>query len=130
MTKKTFEEKYWAKHSQRMEERHRLAKKLTGKVESLLDIGCGDGIFLANLDIKRKKGIDLSEKAIQKARKRGLDVQVVDFENEDLSAIVNKFAALDNTNIILPQGANTINQKITFKLDKKITLEEAERRLL
>jgi general secretion pathway protein D len=52
-----------------------------------------------------------------------------DFENEDLSAIINKFAALENINIILPYGANAIDQKITFKLDKKITLQEAERYL-
>lgn len=50
-----------------------------------------------------------------------------DFENEDLVNVINKFAALQNTNIILPYGAQAINQKITFHLGKKISLEEAER---
>ena len=52
-----------------------------------------------------------------------------DFENEELTKIINKFAALHHTNIILPTGSQAINQKVTFKLKKKITLEEAERYL-
>jgi len=50
-----------------------------------------------------------------------------DFENEDLTKIIDELARLQKTNIILPYGANTINQKITFKLGRKITLEEADR---
>lgn len=50
-----------------------------------------------------------------------------DFDNEDLSKVINKFAALQNINIILPSGANTITQKVTFKLNKKIPLAQAER---
>lgn len=52
-----------------------------------------------------------------------------DFENEDLVNVINKFAALQNSNIILPYGAQAITQKITFRLGKKISLAEAERYL-
>lgn len=70
---------------------------------------------------------EIPQKRVRKNKKKKLIS--FDFENEDLSTIINKFAALENINIIQPQGANAINQKITFKLDKKITLEEAERYL-
>lgn len=73
---------------------------------------------------------ELEEPVIKRTKKlKKKKLISFDFENEDLSAVVNKFAALGNINIIQPQGANAINQKITFKLDKKITLEEAERYL-
>lgn len=52
-----------------------------------------------------------------------------DFENEDLVNIINKFAALRHINIILPYGTQAINQKVTFRLGKKIPLAEAERYL-
>lgn len=49
------------------------------------------------------------------------------FDNEDLTKVINKFAALQNINVILPSGANAITQKVTFKLNKKIPLSQAER---
>ena len=51
------------------------------------------------------------------------------FENENLTTIINKLAGLQHMNVIMPTGAQTINQKVTFKLDKKITIEQAERYL-
>lgn len=50
-----------------------------------------------------------------------------DFDNEDLAKVINKFAELQSINIILPSGANAITQKVTFKLNKKIPLAQAER---
>lgn len=52
-----------------------------------------------------------------------------DFNNEDISTIINKLATLQHINVIMPTGAQAINQKVTFKLDKKITIEQAERYL-
>ncbi|MFA6066545.1 MAG: secretin N-terminal domain-containing protein [Candidatus Babeliaceae bacterium] len=51
------------------------------------------------------------------------------FDNEDLVKIINMIASKKKINIILPQGADVINQKITFKLQKKITLAQAEKYL-
>jgi Type II secretory pathway, component PulD len=52
-----------------------------------------------------------------------------DFDNEDLITVINRFAEKQQVNVILPQGINTLNQKITFHLPHKITLEQAERYL-
>jgi len=47
------------------------------------------------------------------------------FENEDLVKIINMLASKKGMNIILPQGADAINQKVTFKQSKKIPLSQA-----
>lgn len=51
------------------------------------------------------------------------------FENEDLTKIINRFAAKKGINIILPQGALAITTKVTFKQPGKIQLSEAEKYL-
>lgn len=51
------------------------------------------------------------------------------FENEDLVKIINLLAAKEKVNIILPQGADAINQKITFNAGKKIPLSQAKKYL-
>lgn len=53
----------------------------------------------------------------------------VNFENEDLAVMINHFAELQQQNIILPQGAETLNQKVTFRLPHEITLKEVNRYL-
>jgi len=47
---------------------------------SLLDVGCGTGISLEFWE-GEKKGIDPSEKLIEKAQQKGLDVQVASAEH-------------------------------------------------
>jgi general secretion pathway protein D len=49
------------------------------------------------------------------------------FDNADLTDIVNLIAAEKNINIILPQGVQAINQKISFTPDGPIPLAQAER---
>lgn len=62
------------------------------------------------------------------SRKKREKMVEFNFKNgEDLVKIINKFAGYKNINIILPQGANAINQQVTFKMDKKIPLSEAEK---
>jgi general secretion pathway protein D len=53
----------------------------------------------------------------------------IDFENEDLTAMINHFAALQKKNIVFPQGAQMIKQKITFKLAQAIPLREVNKYL-
>lgn len=65
-------------------------------------------------------------KATGTKRKRREKRVSFNFKDESLVTILNKFASQKGINIILPQGANAINQQITFKLDKKIPLSEAE----
>jgi general secretion pathway protein D len=47
------------------------------------------------------------------------------YENEDLVDIINELAGLKSVNVIFPQGANAITQKVTFALAEKIGVEEA-----
>lgn len=50
----------------------------------VLDVGCNDGIFMEMLRDKRKcnvKGIDVSQIALDEAKKRKLDVRIGDAEN-------------------------------------------------
>lgn len=50
----------------------------------VLDVGCNDGIFMEMLRDKRKcnvKGIDVSQVALDEAKKRKLDVRIGDAEN-------------------------------------------------
>jgi predicted TPR repeat methyltransferase len=50
--------------------------------ESLLDVGCGSGAYLEALQRRfphaKAKGIDLSPVMVERAKKRGIDAQVVD----------------------------------------------------
>ena len=48
---------------------------MTKKLDDILDIGCGQGYFLENLEINQKKsfGIDLSQSQIEACREKGLE---------------------------------------------------------
>lgn len=59
----------------------------------------------------------------------------MNYDGEDLTKIINDFAAKKGINIILPQGINAlnpppgfpgVNQKVTIKFPKKIPLSQAE----
>lgn len=51
------------------------------------------------------------------------------FDNSDLTEAVSRFAEKKKVNIILPQQAAAIKQKITFKPGHLLTLDEAEKYL-
>lgn len=82
-----FDDSYWATHDQKPGFRHEAALRLLKDAKSpLMDVGCGDGMFL---DLLRKKGIDAwgcdhSEKALEACRLRGLSVESCDLANGDL----------------------------------------------
>lgn len=91
MSKQQFEEEYWSGHEQRLEERHKLAMQLIGQPESILDLGCGDGFFLSQVNVKRKVGLEMSTQAVNAAKKKRLDVRVFDFETKKLPFKQNEF---------------------------------------
>jgi len=88
----SFEEEYWRKHSQQIVFRHKAALDLIEK-GPVLDLGCGDGLFLEML--KRKEiagiGLEISSAAVEKAKAKGLDVRKFDFSNAPLPFIDNSF---------------------------------------
>lgn len=80
MDVRTFEEKRWTHFTQKPEHRHRAALNLISD-GSVLDVGCGDGLFLSLLSEKRGNaeglvGIDISEEAVARARDKGIDARV------------------------------------------------------
>ncbi|MBI4020050.1 MAG: class I SAM-dependent methyltransferase [Candidatus Aenigmarchaeota archaeon] len=80
-----FYDKYWKGQEEgRIELRHRLALGLIGEGKSVLEIGCGDGTFSRMLIKKncRVTGLDISGKAVEKARRRGVNAAVCNVEHE------------------------------------------------
>src|SRR5262245_30785386 len=51
------------------------AKALLASVNSVLDVGCGDGFFLSLLPHTNKRGLEFNPKAAAVAQRRGLDVR-------------------------------------------------------
>jgi len=74
----------------------------------------------------------LNNKKLSKrtAKKNNKETFVFQYENEDLVNIINRIAAEKNINIVLPQGPNAINAKITLHIDKKLNLDKAWNLLL
>lgn len=81
MNVKEFENARWTRDDQKAFFRHKAAFALVEPGSTVLDLGCGDGLMLSMLKDKQVtgKGIDLSEKGIEKAKTKGLDVSVFDF---------------------------------------------------
>ena len=77
-----FENKRWQSWEQKVEFRHKVAYKLIDP-ESLLDVGCGDGLLLSMLQGKVKKmaGIDISDKAIEACTRKGFDVKKINSDD-------------------------------------------------
>lgn len=58
-----------------LERRYEIIAREIGKNKSVIDVGCGYGILAGFLDNTcRYKGIDLNEKFVNCARKKGLDI--------------------------------------------------------
>jgi len=101
-----------------------LAEDITISNETIDDsITMGQSIKDENLqslaeELKpQKKSMFSKDKSPQTVR--------IDYENEDLVDIINELAGLKNFNVILPQGANAITQKVTFLLPDKISVDHA-----
>jgi methionine biosynthesis protein MetW len=79
MSTKAFEDSRWTTTPQRVVFRHVSALELITENE-VLDIGCGDGLFLEMLTRagKKGKGLDMSSVAVEKARAKGLQVELAD----------------------------------------------------
>lgn len=79
-----FENKRWQKSLMELEEHHRIALGLIEEDSSVLDLGCGDGVFLSSIKSnKQLLGIDCSQEAVNKCISRGInaikgDVNILD----------------------------------------------------
>lgn len=70
--------------------------------------------------------VEKVEKKYQKKSRRKERMLLIQFDNEDLTKFVNLIAEEKGINILLPQGAEAIAQKITFKVAEKVPLSRAE----
>lgn len=85
MTVENFENEKWQKKEQGINFRLKAALTMIEK-GPVLDLGCGDGIFL---DLLKNKGIDgegldISNVAVEKAKSKGLSVGQFDFNSGNL----------------------------------------------
>jgi len=79
-----------------------VALKLLERGDRLLDIGCGDGTlgYYAKTKYKEVYGVDISEKAIDIARKRGIKTFKIDLNKETLPFPDNYFDAVTCLDVI------------------------------
>ena len=81
------------------EARVKLIKKYKPSMESILDVGCGSGIFLTKINswVKRSKGIELSEKAAEQAKRKCLNVELKSvFEEHDKYDVITLIEVIEH----------------------------------
>jgi len=64
----SFNDDYWSKHNtEKLESHHKLALRMLSdyRIKSVLDVGCGNGVFLQEVKAENKLGIDTSDEAIK-----------------------------------------------------------------
>ncbi|MFA6494737.1 MAG: class I SAM-dependent methyltransferase, partial [Candidatus Paceibacterota bacterium] len=81
-----FEDRRWKEGDQTLVFRHIEASQMVLKGQKVLDIGCGDGLFMQALAQKGAtvSGVDISEEGAKKCQKKSLNVLVADITAEDL----------------------------------------------
>lgn len=83
-------------------ERVEKASHFIPKVNTLLDIGCGDGVLMHFIHgrVKRVYGIDNSQKELQKANKLGFKTKLVNLDKEDIPFKANDFDCITCLDVI------------------------------
>ncbi|MBU3968908.1 methionine biosynthesis protein MetW [Patescibacteria group bacterium] len=90
MSVEKFENEKWKGKDQQIVFRHKMALKMIGSGR-VLDIGCGDGLFLEMLKNVTSEGVDISEEGIKKCIEKGLNVFLCDFSKDRLPFSDNEF---------------------------------------
>lgn len=93
-----FENSYWRQGSQRAMYRHDQAIRLLSHADGpVLDIGCGDGLFLEMLRAKNIEGVgyDMSEVAIKACTDKGLQAKLMISGKEYLETSAKTVVLLD-----------------------------------
>lgn len=95
--------------------------KKTGKNKKVLDIGCNDGYVGEKLIAQRNTvyGIDIVERDLQTAKKRGLKVMNIDIENNNLPYEDNYFDVIILADIIEHVFDTDLLLRKCFKVLKK-----------
>ncbi len=92
MNVKQFENKRWAGGQQKVVFRHTKALEMT-EGPRVLDVGCGDGLFLGMLNEKdfNAQGVDMSDEGVKKCKEKGFDAVVYDASGGKLPFADNEF---------------------------------------
>jgi methionine biosynthesis protein MetW len=87
-----FSDKYWHSRNQQLVYRHKIALGLI-KGGKILDLGCGDGLFIELLRDKGIKGsgVDFSKIAIEKCKKKGLEAYLINVGQDSIPIANNSF---------------------------------------
>lgn len=85
-----FENERWRKKNQQIVFRHREALKMIGSGK-VLDVGCGDGLFLEMLKNNALEGVDISIEGIKKCTEKGIKTCLCDFSKDRLPFFDNEF---------------------------------------
>jgi len=105
-----------AVHEFYAEARFKLIKKYKPYIESILDVGCGSGIFLTkiNSDVRQSKGIDISEKAVKQAKRKGLNVELKsvfeEYDKYDVITLIEVVEHLQDLNALFDKLYNLLNK--------------------
>jgi len=96
-----FQNNYWQKTNEGLQEHHKVAAHFIQPTDSVLDIGCGDGTFLDFITCKEKLGCDISVVAIDKCKEKGItafqwDIEEAFFEGHENYDVVTVLAFLEH----------------------------------
>ena len=97
------------------EARIKLLMKYKKNIHSLLDVGCSSAIFLnkINSQVKRIKGIELSQKAVELARSKGLNIELKNVfdENEkfDVITLIEVIEHFNDINLLTKKLYDLLN---------------------
>lgn len=99
---------------------------MVNDLDNIIDIGCGQGYFLENLKVNKKKyfGIDLSVEQIKVCQEKNLNAQVIDLKDvkekfDCATAIfdVLNYISKNELKIFLEQTYEILNQNAYFIFD-------------
>lgn len=97
-------EGYEELHKEEQLKKLNIIKKNFDFGDSVLDVGCGTGFCLDEINVKRKVGIDPSEKLVDIGKKKGRDVssgraEKIEFKDDEFDSVICLTAAHHFTDI-------------------------------
>lgn len=94
MSTERFENLRWSSRDSKLGFNHESALEMIGD-GSVLDLGCGDGVFLDSLRLRKNnlesEGLDISQEAIKKSRAKGHKAELFDFSDSELPYLDDSF---------------------------------------
>lgn len=92
MSTERFENLRWSSRDSELGFNHKSALEMIGS-GAVLDLGCGDGMFLDSLKLRKNsaEGLDISQEAVKKCKAKGHQAEFFDFSDGKLPYADNSF---------------------------------------